>query len=93
MNARERERNLDPFTRRGDLDGVKGTWFLWPRPERVQPADLPDGRPFEVTWLEQEDGEGYSIRSTPLDNDGVTLPTHVCSVAFITEDARTAALT
>lgn len=51
MNARERERNLEP----------------------VHPC--------------------YSMRATPVDNDGVTLPTHVCSVAFITEDAKTAALT
>jgi hypothetical protein len=36
---------------------------------------------------------GYSIRATPVDNDGVTLPTYDCYVAFITEDARTAALT
>lgn len=33
------------------------------------------------------------MRATPVDNDGVTHPTHECYVAFITEDAREEALT
>ena len=66
---------------------------MWPRPERVKPADLPGGNLYECVWEVCHAGVGYSMRATPVDNDGVTLPTHVCSVAFILEDARTAALT
>lgn len=49
--------------------------------------------PYLSTWESRCPEAGYAIRATPLDNDGVTLPTYECYVAFITEDARTAALT
>lgn len=74
------------------LDGVKGTWFMWPRPEALKPADLPGGAAYDAVWHGCPT-EGYSMRATPVDNDGVTLPTHECYVAFITEDAREEALT
>ncbi len=75
------------------LDGVKGTWFMWARPEGLEPAALPGGVSYTTEWIECPEGGGYSMRSTPLDNTGVTYPTHECYVAFITEDAREAALT
>lgn len=82
----------DPEEIECEINGVKGTWTVWPRPVGLEPADLPGSHPYLAAWHTCPE-DGYSIRSTPLDNVGVTLPTYECYVAFITEDAKTAALT